>query len=90
MAVVQIPEPYRKFTCNESECRFDGKTVGIVLKRFAAEYPEIGCRLFDDNGDMHSYLHIFIGKRDIKTMQELHTLVDNDTVIKLIPAIAGG
>jgi len=90
MAVILIPELYRKFTFNESECRFGGDTVGIVLKRFAAEYPEMGRRLFDDKGSMRSYVHVFIGKRDIKTMQELRTPVDDHTVVKLIPAIAGG
>jgi adenylyltransferase/sulfurtransferase len=85
-----IPAPYRRYTDNRKEYSAEGTTVGQMVKNLVREYPEMEPRLLDENGRTRSYVHIFIGERDIRKLQGLQTPVDADTVIKIIPAIAGG
>jgi molybdopterin synthase sulfur carrier subunit len=90
VARLLIPAPFLRFTGNEKELQFEGETTGEVLDGLAARYPELGARIFDEKGKIRSYVHVFIGEREIRLLQGPDTPVGDDTVIKLIPAIAGG
>ena len=90
MGVIQIPTPLRKYTGNQNMCRYEGETVAKVIEGLVYEYPDMEPQLFAKEGKLHVYLHIFIGGQDIMMMQGLDTPVYSETVIKLIPAIAGG
>ena len=90
MARLLIPAPLLRFTENEKELQFEGETVGEVLAGASRRYPELGARLFDEKGGLRSYVHLFLGEREIMFLQGPDTPVEDDTVIKLVPAIAGG
>jgi molybdopterin converting factor small subunit len=90
VARILIPAPYRRYTGNESEYRCSGDTVGTVMRALVRDYPEMKPRLFDDRGNVRKYVHVFIGDRDIRATGALDTPVHEETVIKLVPAIAGG
>jgi molybdopterin converting factor small subunit len=90
VARLLIPAPFLRFTDNEKELQFEGETIGEVLSVLAERYPELGARIFDGKGGLRSYVHVFLGERDSRLLQGLDTPVGDETVIKLIPAIAGG
>jgi len=87
---ILIPSPYRRFTDNESEYRSEGQTVGEAMREFVQMYPAMGQKLLTEEGQMRSYVHVFIGDRDIRFLRGMNTPVDAETLIRLVPAIAGG
>ena len=90
MAIIYIPTPLRKFSKNQSKVTFVGDTVRQVMRNFANENPEIVEHLFDQDGNLRKFMRVYIGDTDIKSLDNENTIVDNDTVISIIPAIAGG
>jgi adenylyltransferase/sulfurtransferase len=90
VALLQIPASFRRFTQNAGEYRFEGETVGEMLQGLIQQYPEIAPKILDESGNLRSYVHVFIGDRDVKQLQALKTPVDAGTVVRLVPAIAGG
>ena len=90
MAVINIPTPLRKFADNQSSVQFSGNTVQEVILNFANKNPEIKGHLFDDGGNLRKFMRIYLGDTDIKTLDNENTTVEEDSVINIIPAIAGG
>ncbi len=91
MAKIIIPTPLRKFTANQASFDSDGSTtVQEAITDLVQEYEELGKQLLDVNGELRSFVRVFLGDEDIKSLDKGDTLVTTDSVISIIPAIAGG
>jgi len=90
MAKVIIPTPLRKFTENQSSIESSGGTVLETIQDLTNNYPELKKHIFDADGKIRNFVRIYIGDEDIKTLNNENTTVESDSVISIIPAIAGG
>ena len=90
MAKLIIPTPLRKFTDNQPSIESAGATVGEAIKDLAQSYPDLQKHLFDDGGGLRNFVRVYVGDDDIKALDNEATKVSEDTVISIIPAIAGG
>ena len=91
MAVtVLIPTTLRLFTNQRSEIELEGETVGQVIQALSDEYPETKKALYDEEGQLRSFINIFVNSDNIKNLKGYDTPVKDGDEIMLIPAIAGG
>jgi molybdopterin converting factor small subunit len=90
MATVVIPTPLRKFTNNTAKLQIQAKTVEGIINRLTQDFPELKKHLLDDQGKVRSFVNIFAGDDDIRSLQQEHTPVEETTLISIVPAIAGG
>ncbi len=90
MAKVIIPTPLRKYTENQSTIEANGSTVGEALRELVQTYPELQQQLQNGSGQLRSYINIFVGEESIQSLNKEETAVDKDTIISIVPAIAGG
>lgn len=90
MATVIIPTPLRKFTNNTSKLEVKAGNVQDTLHQLTANFPDLKKHLLDDKGQVRSFVNIFIGNDDVRNLQQGNTLVKDDTIISIVPAIAGG
>ena len=90
MAKIIIPTPLRKFTNNQGTIELSGETVIEAVESLGNTYPDIKVHLLDENGSLRNFLRIYVGDEDIKALQNENTLVDDSSIISIIPAIAGG
>jgi len=90
MATIIIPTPLRKFTNNTSKLEINGGSIKEVINELTLNFPELKKNLLDDAGKLRSFVNIFVGNDDIRSLQQENTEVKEDTVVSIIPAIAGG
>ncbi len=90
MATIIIPTPLRKFTNNTSKLEIKGDSIREVINELTLNFPELKKNLLDDAGKLRSFVNIFVDNDDIRSLQQEDTAVKEDTVISIIPAIAGG
>lgn len=90
MAKIIIPTPLRKFTENQASINNEGGTVLESVHQLADTFPDLSKHLFDDAGKIRQFIRIYVGDEDINSLQKEHTEVQGDSVISIIPAIAGG
>jgi molybdopterin converting factor small subunit len=90
MATIIIPTPLRKFTNSTSKLEIKGGSIKEVINELTLNFPELKKNLLDDAGKLRSFVNIFVGNDDIRSLQQEDTAVKEDTVISIIPAIAGG
>lgn len=90
MAKIIIPTPLRKFTNNEASIEANGNTVLESVEDLAAKHPDLKKHIFDDSGAIRKFIRIYVGDEDINALDNENTEVKDETIISIIPAIAGG
>ena len=91
MAVtVVIPTTLRLFTDHNSEIQLEGGTVGEILTLLSEEYPQAKNALFDEEGNLRSFINVFVNDENIRDLNDFDTAVKDGDEVILIPAIAGG
>lgn len=90
MAKIIIPTPLRKFTNNEATYHSGGKNVDESIKELVARFPGIRNHLYDESDNLRTFINIFVGDNDIRMLEKEKTPVSADTVVSIVPAIAGG
>ena len=90
MATIIIPTPLRKFTNNTAKLQIPVGTIETSIQELTNNFPDLKRHLLDENGKIRSFVNIFVGDEDIRDLQQEKTEVKDDTVVSIIPAIAGG
>lgn len=90
MATIIIPTPLRKFTNNASKLSVTAGTVGEAILHLSADFPDLKKHLLDEQGQIRSFLNIFVGDDDIRDLQQGKTPLQANAVVSIVPAIAGG
>ena len=88
MTRVRIPPTLRAEVGGARELVAEGETVAEVIDDIARRYPSLAEQLFRD-GELGSFVNVYVGGEDVRTLDGLETLVDGKPVI-LLPAMAGG
>lgn len=90
MATIIIPTPLRKFTNNTARLDIQADTITKTVNELTLNFPDLKKHLLDDKGEIRSFVNIFVGNDDIRNLQYGDTVVAQDSVISIVPAIAGG
>jgi molybdopterin converting factor small subunit len=90
MATVFIPTPLRKFTNNTAKLDVPGKNVSEVVSKLTVNFPDLKRHLINADGKIPSFINIFVDDDDIRNLQQEHTAVKDNTIVSIVPAIAGG
>ena len=90
MATVIIPTPLRRFTNNTSRLSIQANSVSEMIQKLTSDFPELKKHLLDANGKVPSFINIFVDDDDIRNLQQEQTVVKDNTLISIVPAIAGG
>ncbi len=90
MATVFIPTPLRKFTNNTAKLDIQGNTVAEVVDMLTNNFPDLKRHLVNADGKIPSFINIFVDDDDIRNLQLEQTAVKENTIVSIVPAIAGG
>lgn len=90
MATVFIPTPLRKFTNQASKVEVAGNTVMEVIQALTSTYPPLQRHLINADGKVPSFINIFVDDDDIRSLQHESTAIKANTIVSIVPAIAGG
>lgn len=90
MATIIIPTPLRKFTNNTARVNVLANDVKGVVDELTLNFPDLKKHLLDEQGKIRSFVNVFVGDEDIRNLQQEQTPIKDETVISIVPAIAGG
>ncbi len=90
MAKIIIPTPLRKFTDNQKNVEVNGQTIIEAIQDLIENYPAIGKNILNDDGSIRNFVRVFLENEDIKALDNEGTTIQENAVISIIPAIAGG
>lgn len=87
---VLIPTPLRPFTDHQDTVELDGTNVGELLDNLASRYDELRKHLFDDAGQLRSFVNVYVNEDDIRSLSRGETALQETDVVSIVPSIAGG
>jgi len=87
---VFIPTPLRPYTEKKDTVEVDGSTVEEVLNNLTSKYRQLHQHLYSEQGDLRSYVNIYVNDNDIRYLLKEKTHVNETDSISIIPSIAGG
>lgn len=90
MAKIRIPAPLRKLTGDQRTVNADGGTLVELVEDLERRFPGIKARIVDGDGNVHSFVNIFVDDEDVRFLQGLQTPLKQDAEVAIIPAMAGG
>ncbi len=90
MAKIIIPSPLRKFTENQSTVVTNGATVQEAILELSEKHQGLKKHILDGESNIRSFIRIYVGDEDINALEKEATSIADDTIISIVPAIAGG
>jgi molybdopterin synthase sulfur carrier subunit len=87
---VRIPTPLRRITGGAARIDAEGATVREALNYLVTLHPELGDRVYDENGQLRRFINLFVSGEDIRFLNGLETPVDDGAELSIVPAVAGG
>jgi len=91
MAVtVSIPTALRQYAGGNASVTLENGSVGEILANLVEQHPQFGKQLYNEQGQLRSFVNIYVGDEDIRYLQGPDTQVPDGETVSIIPAIAGG
>ncbi len=90
MATIKIPTPLRGYVENKDVIEVEGNTVGEILSNLITTYPKLKNYMYDNNGNLRTFIRLFAGDEDIDDLEGLDTVIEGRIELNIVPAIAGG
>lgn len=90
MPTITIPTPLRKYTDQNRKFETDRDNLSDAIEEFIQTYPEVRENLLDEDGNIRSYIKLYIGDEEIDPAKNGSATLSDDTEISIVPAIAGG
>jgi len=65
-------------------------TVGAALKELVERYPQLHPHLFNETGELRSFVNIFVNSEDVRYLRQGEIPLREGDTIRIVPSIAGG
>ena len=90
IVTVRIPTPLRPYTQGADEVRAQGATVAEAIHALGAAHDGLLARVLTAEGEPRQFVNIYLGSRNVRTLQGMATRVAEGDIISIVPAVAGG
>ena len=90
MATVKIPTPLRRLTGEKDEIKTSAENVAEMILDLEKQFPGMQERLCDNDGTIRKFINIYVNEEDIRFIDGEKTNINENDVVSIIPAIAGG
>lgn len=87
---IRIPTPLRSFVGGRDEVRVEASTADEALERLVDENRSLRSHLYSDAGELRRFVNVFVGERELRTLDDRERRLDEDSEIRIVPSIAGG
>lgn len=88
--LVSVPVPFRSCTDGRTEVNVEGDTVHQVLENLKAAHAGVMEKICDENGKPRRFVHLYLNQKDIRSLDNLDTKVNDGDKIAILPIAAGG
>ncbi|NWF78560.1 MAG: MoaD/ThiS family protein [Chloroflexi bacterium] len=87
---ISIPTALRQYAGGNAQVSLEADSVGALLRGLAELHPGLARQIFGDDGQLRSFVNLYVGDEDIRYLQGEATPLRDGEHVSIIPAIAGG
>jgi molybdopterin synthase sulfur carrier subunit len=67
-----------------------GQPVRALLDELVERHPALRPEIYDENGELHHRIHVFINGRDVRYLDGLDMPIPANAAIRIFPPVGGG
>jgi molybdopterin/thiamine biosynthesis adenylyltransferase/rhodanese-related sulfurtransferase/molybdopterin converting factor small subunit len=90
VTTIRIPAALRDYTDGATDLSVNAPSVGAALSHLAEQHPRLRRHLYTEQGELRSYVNVFLNDDEIRTLDGLQTVVTEHDTLFIVPSIAGG
>ncbi len=90
MPTILIPTALRRYCQELAEIQVEATTVAQALEALTQSHPDLKKHLFDGQGQLRSFVNLYLGDEDIRYLEKEETPLKPDSELLIIPSISGG
>jgi molybdopterin converting factor small subunit len=87
---VRLPTLLRTAAGGRAQVEVEGATIGEALNSLQQEHPGLAGQVLTGDGTLHRFVNVYLDDDDVRYLEGLETKVGEDSVISILPAVAGG
>ena len=87
---VLIPTALQKFTNNLATVECQASNIKELLDSLEENFEGIKERLCDEKGNPRRFLNIYVNSEDIRFLEGVNTVLEDNFEVSIVPAVAGG
>ncbi len=87
---IRIPTPLRSYTAGADEVTVEGSTVAEALEALDRRHDGILGEVLDSDREIRRFVNLYLGDTNVSVLGGLAAAVDDNAVISIVPAVAGG
>lgn len=87
---IKFPTQFSKFIFNIESIEFEGETIEDFINVLEHTFGNIRERLFDPSGKVRPYINLYIGKKNIYSLNGLDSIIPDGSSVSLLLSRAGG
>ena len=87
---VRVAGPLRQLAEGGADLDIEALDVAACLDQLGTRFPKLKERLWDDDGQVHRYISVYVNGDDIRFLQQLSTPLRAGDEVSIVPAVAGG
>jgi molybdopterin converting factor small subunit len=88
--VIRVPGPLLELTRGVDHVEVDARTVREAFLRAGERYPDLPARIITPEGEIWSYVNVYVNEEDIRGLQGLETPLNPGDEIIILLAMSGG
>ncbi|MCF7803189.1 MAG: molybdopterin-synthase adenylyltransferase MoeB [Candidatus Marinimicrobia bacterium] len=88
--VIDIPTALRQYADGNDTAEVQGETVGDALDDLTDQFGELKNHLYGDDDTLRNFVNVYLNDENIRHLDGTDTPAEDDDVISIIPAVAGG
>lgn len=90
MVQVRLPTILRPHVGGQASVQGEGSTLREVLEDLESRHPGVTRSLMNDEGNLHRFVNVYVNDEDVRYLGALETALNDDDVVSILPAVAGG
>ena len=87
---VRLPTALRAYAGQQARVEVEAKTVAEAMDALARQHPDLRAHLFEDSGRLRSFVNLFLGEKDVRSLQGVETPLREGDTLLVVPSVAGG
>jgi molybdopterin converting factor small subunit len=90
MPIIQIPRQLKSHANHQESVMVPGDSIFEVISALVKSYPSLKPYLIEQNEKICGFMSIYLNGKDIRFLDNEKTRLNENDIINIIPAIAGG
>jgi len=87
---VRLPTILRQHAGGQTSVKANSGPLSEVFEDLIRQFPGLAGQIVTDEGTLHRFVNVYLNDDDVRYLQKLDTKVNDDDVVSILPAVAGG